>query len=141
MSGVMTGAEALDFASRFFHGQDQLRGTFPPELLAPAYRADIVGFPTMDAAGHNQFGAAWYDAFQDMAHTLDEVRPTDTGIVVRFTANGRHTGTFVGIPATNRTISASAIVLLTIEGGKVKQLNAIFDQFGLMRQLGVVPGG
>jgi predicted ester cyclase len=93
----------------------------------------------MDAAAHGQFGLAWYAAFPDITHTIDEARPTDTGIAVRFTANGKHTGTFMGIPATNRKISASAFVFMTIDGGKVTLLRALFDQMGLMHQLGVVP--
>ncbi len=136
---MMQASEAMAFASRFFHGQDQLKGPLPAELCADSYRAEIVGFPPMDAAGHGQFGSAWYAAFPDIAHTIDEARPTDTGIAVRFTANGTHTGTFLGIPATHRPISASAFVFLTIVDGKVTLLRAMFDQMGLMRQLGVVP--
>ena len=139
MPEVRTDIDATQFASQFFHGQDRLRGTLPPELCAPSYRAEIVGFPVMDAAGHGQFGKAWYAAFPDITHRIDEARPTDAGIVVRFTANGTHTGDFMGIPATNRPVSASAFVLLTIENGRVTHLSAMFDQMGLMKQLGVVP--
>jgi steroid delta-isomerase-like uncharacterized protein len=139
MSPTLQQIDAPEFASRFFHGQDRLRGALPPELIAPAYQAEIVGFPVMDAAGHREFGAAWYAAFPDITHVIDEARATDTGIVVRFTAKGTHTAPFLGIPATHRRISASAFVLLTISDGKVTQLRAIFDQMGLMRQLGVVP--
>ncbi len=46
---------------------------------------------------------------------------------------------FMGIPATNRAITVSAIVLLTVVNGQVTHLYAIFDQLGMMRQLGVVP--
>jgi predicted ester cyclase len=130
--------DAADFASRFFHGQDRLKGPLPAELCAPSYRAEIIGFPPMDASGHGEFGKAWYAAFPDITHTIDEARPTDNGIVVRFTANGTHTGSFLGVPATNRRIAASAIVLLTIVDGKVTHLRAIFDQAGMMRQLGVI---
>ena len=139
MSPMMQASQAEDFASRFFHGQDRLKGPLPAELCADSYRAEIVGFPAMDVAGHSQFGIAWYAAFPDISHTIDEARPTDTGIAVRFTANGTHTGEFMGIPATNRTISASAFVFMTIVDGKVTTLRAMFDQAGLMRQLGVLP--
>ncbi len=135
----MSATAAADFASRFFHGQDRLKGPLPPELCAPNYRAEIVGFPTMDAAGHAQFGTAWYAAFPDIAHTIDEARPTDTGIAVKFTVKGKHTGSFMGIPATNRDITASAFVILTVVDGKATHLRAMFDQMGLMRQLGVIP--
>jgi SnoaL-like polyketide cyclase len=138
MSGMMTSRQAEELASRFFHGQDARKGPLPPELCTPSYRADIVGFPSMDAAAHGQFGSAWYAAFPDLTHTIDEARPTDTGIVVRFTAKGTHLGTFMGIPATNRQISVSAFVLLTVVNGTVTQLRAMFDQMGLMRQLGLV---
>ena len=138
MREMMQASQAMELASRFFHGQDRLKGPLPAELCASSYRAEIVGFPPMDAAGHGQFGAAWYAAFPDITHTIDEARPTDTGIAVRFTASGTHTGTFMGIPATNRPISASAFVFLTIVDGKVTHLRAMFDQMGLMRQLGVV---
>jgi ketosteroid isomerase-like protein len=139
MSPSLSQLDATAFANQFFHGQDRLRGSLPPELCAPTYEAEIVGFPPMDAAGHGQFGAAWYAAFPDITHSIDEARVTDTGIVVRFTAKGTHTAPFLGIPATNRRISASAFVLLTIHDGKVTRLRAIFDQMGLMRQLGVIP--
>lgn len=137
---MMHANEAMDFASRFFHGQDRLKGALPAELCAASYRADLVGFPEMDAAGHAQFGSAWYAAFPDITHTIDEARPTDNGIAVRFTANGTHTGAFMGIPATHRHVSVPAYVFLTISDGKVTHLRAMFDQIGMMRQLGVLPG-
>jgi hypothetical protein len=59
MPEMMQASQAMEFASQFFHGQDRLRGTLPPELCAPTYRAEIVGFPAMDAAGHAGFGGAW----------------------------------------------------------------------------------
>ena len=45
----------------------------------------------------------------------------------------------MGIPPTGRAITVSATVILTVEDGKVTHLHGIFDQLGLLRQLGVVP--
>jgi len=129
----------MDFATRFFKGQDELKGLLKPELCAPTYVAEIVGFPPMDAAGHGEFGRAFYAAFPDIYHTIDEALSTDDGIVVRFTLRGTHKAPFMGIPATNRVITVSAIVLLTVVNDQVTHLRAIFDQLGMMRQLGVVP--
>lgn len=128
-----------DIAERFFKGQDRLKGLLPPEVVAPSYRADIVGFPPMDAAGHGAFGQAFYAGFPDISHTIDDVRPTDTGVAVRFTLRGTQTAAFMGIPPTNRTIVVSAMVLMTVVDGRVTHLHGIFDQLGLLRQIGVVP--
>ncbi|GIW34613.1 ester cyclase [Meiothermus sp.] len=136
---MSTTLNPMDFAIRFFNGQDELQGSLRPELLAPAYRAEIMGFPPMDAAGHGEFGRAFYNAFPDLYHSIDETQVTDNGIAVRFTLRGTHTAPFMGIPASNRAIAVSAIALLTIVNGQVTHLHAIFDQLGMMRQLGVVP--
>jgi|SRR5690349_9780708 len=127
-----------DIPERFFKGQDELKGPIPADVLAPSYRAEIAGFPAMDAAGHAAFGQAFYAGFPDIYHTLDEILETSDGVAVRFTLRGTNTGSFMGIPATNRPIVVSAIVLLTVVDGRVTHLRAIFDQMGLMRQLGVV---
>jgi hypothetical protein len=124
---------------RFFRGQDDLKGPLPADLVAPTYRAEIVGFPPMDAAGHADFGRAFYAGFPDIYHTIDEVIEAPAHAITRFTLRGTHTGPFMGIPPTGRAITVSAIVILTVEDGKVTHLQAIFDQLRLLRQLGVVP--
>ena len=39
-----------DIPELVFTGQDRLKDPLPPELCAPSYRVEIVGFPPMDAA-------------------------------------------------------------------------------------------
>jgi len=128
----------IDLPERSFKGQDRLKGLLLPELVAPFHRAEIVGFPPMDADGHGAFGQAFYAGFPDILHTIDEVRPTDTGFAVRFTLHGTHTAAFMGIPPTNRSIVVSAMVLMTVVDGRVTQPHGIFDQLGLLRQIGAV---
>jgi predicted ester cyclase len=123
---------------RFFKGQDDLKGPLPADLVASSYRAEIVGFPPMDAAAHADFGRAFYAGFPDIYHTIDEVIVGQPHVITRFTLRGTHTAPFMGIPATRRPITVSAVVILTVEDGKVTHLRGIFDQLGLMRQIGVV---
>lgn len=124
---------------RFFKGQDDLKGPLPPDLIASSYRAEIVGFPPMDAAGHADLGRAFYAGFPDIYHTIDEVIVADPHLVTRFTLRGTHTAPFMGAPPSGRAITVSAMAILTVSDGKVTHLRAMFDQLGLMRQIGVVP--
>jgi hypothetical protein len=133
-----TALSIREIPERFFKGQDELKGPLPPELLAPSYRAELVGVPPMDAEDHSMFSRAFYTAFPDLTHTLDEVLETESGVAVRFTIRGTNTGSFMGIPATNMPITVSAVVLMTVVGGQVTHLRGIFDQLGLLRQLGVI---
>ncbi|HEX6746958.1 MAG TPA: ester cyclase [Longimicrobium sp.] len=139
MTATATAPTLLEIPHLFFMGQDRLKGPFPPELLAPDYQAEVAGFPPMDAEGHAAFARVFYAAFPDIHHTLDEVVATDDGAAVRFTLRGTHTGDFMGIAPTGRAITVSAIVLLAIADGRVARLRAIFDRFGLMQQIGVIP--
>ena len=101
--------------------------------------AEIAGFPPMNAAAHGEFGRAFYAGFPDMSHTIDETIVAGDRVVTRFTLRGSHTAPFMGIPATGRSITVTAIVILTVADGRVVHLRATFDQLGLLRQLGVVP--
>jgi predicted ester cyclase len=44
----------------------------------------------------------------------------------------------MGIPPSEKPIEVGAIAILHIADGRVTELRAQFDQFGMMRQLGVV---
>jgi hypothetical protein len=56
--------------------------------------------------------------------------------------HGRHTGDFIGIPATGKQVEHHAMIILRFEGHKVAERWGIVDNFALMRFLqGGRPGG
>jgi predicted ester cyclase len=121
---------------RFFLEQDRLRGGPAQALCAPEYLAVIGGNPPMDRAGHEGFALAFYGAFPDLHHEIQEVFATEDRVAVRFVLHGTHTGVFFGMPPTNRSITAAANVILHVSDGRVTKLFGVFDEAGLMRQLG-----
>ncbi len=127
-------------ARRFFLAQDRQNGPLDSELVASDYRATIGSNPPMDMAGHSAFGVMFYQGFPDIYHTIDDVVGEGERVVVRFTLRGNHTGNFMGIPATSKSVEVGAMALLSFREGKIAELQAVFDQVGLMQQLGVIPG-
>jgi len=123
---------------RFFEEQDRLRGGPAEALCAPGYRAEIGGNPPMDRAGHEGFAAAFYRAFEGIRHDIEEVFATEDRAAVRFVLRGRHTGSFFGIPATGHSVAVPAQVILHVAEGRVTRLLGIFDEAGLLRQLGAL---
>jgi steroid delta-isomerase-like uncharacterized protein len=124
---------------QFFAAQDRLRGGPDADLCAPTYTATIGGNPPMDLAGHQGFARMFYEAFPDLYHTVEDTVADEDRVAVQFTLRGTHTGDFAGIPATGRPITVSAIAILRVADGRVAELRAAFDQFGMMQQLGVIP--
>jgi steroid delta-isomerase-like uncharacterized protein len=126
---------------RFFGEQDRLKGGPAPELCAKDYTARIGGNPAMDRAGHEGFARAFYGAFPDIHHEVEIAVAEEDAVAVRFVLHGTHTAPFFGIPATNRKVAIAGHAFLRLGGGQVTSLVAVFDEAGLLRQLGVLPSG
>jgi steroid delta-isomerase-like uncharacterized protein len=60
-------------------------------------------------------------------------------VVSRFTWTGTHKGTFLGIPATGKSVSVKGVVIDRIVGGKMTDSRILMDMLGMLQQLGVVP--
>lgn len=125
---------------RFFAEQDRLRGGPAPELCAPRYTALLGSTPPRTREQHEAFAQAFYAAFPDMHHEVEQVVAEEDTAVVRFVLHGTHTGSFFGMPPTQRKVAVPAHVLLRVEQGKVTELFGIFDEAGMMRQLGAQEG-
>lgn len=124
---------------RFFEAQDRLRGGPAPELCAADYRATLGGNPPMPREGHQAFAQAFYAAFPDLRHDIQDVFASGDRVAVRFVLHGTHRAPFFGIPATNRPIAVAAHVLMQVANGRVATLAGVFDEAGLLRQLGALP--
>lgn len=60
-------------------------------------------------------------------------------VAVRFTLRGTQTGPFFGIPPSGKAVSVCANVLMRVQDGRVHRLLGVFDEAGLLRQIGVLP--
>lgn len=136
----MSGAAPNDsIGYRFFAEQDRLRGGPAPELCTEDYQAHLGGNPAVNRQGHEGFARAFYAAFPEMRHSVEDVFSDGDKVGVRFVIRGKHTGAFFGIPPTNREVVVVANVLLHLRNGRVSKLFGVFDEAGLLRQLGVLP--
>ncbi len=133
----MSSDTVKDLGPRFFAEQDRLQGGPAAELCAPGYTAQIGANPPMPLEEHQQFATMFYTAFSGLHHVIEDTVADREKVAVRFTLHGTHAGDFMGLPATGRTIAVPAIAILRVVDGKVTRLNAVFDQAGMMGQLGV----
>jgi predicted ester cyclase len=122
-------------ARRFFAEQDRLRGGPAIELCAPDYIAYLANNPPLSLAGHQAFASAFYAGFPDLRHNVELAIAEADRAAVRFTLLGTHTGNFLGIEPTGRSVVVTATAIMHIVEGRVAELWAEFDQLGLMRQL------
>jgi len=96
----------------------------------------------MDVVGINNFKQAMssnYDAVPDGKLILDDIIVEGDEAALRYTSTGTHTGTFMGIPPTNKKVTIWILEIDRFSHGKIVEIWARTDTLGLMQQLGVVP--
>jgi len=123
---------------QFFEEQDRLRGGPAPLLCSSDYCACIGGQAAVDRTAHEYFARAFYAAFPDLQHSVEDVFATTDRVAVRFVLRGTHRGSFFGVPPTGRPVTVAANVLLHVADGKVTRLFGVFDEAGLLRQIGAI---
>ena len=79
------------------------------------------------------------NAFPDLRFTIDEQVAEGNTVVTRWTAHGTNTGELAGMPATGKPATVVGVGVDRIENGKIVESWGIFDQFGMLQQLGVIP--
>ncbi len=78
-------------------------------------------------------------AFSDMWYTFEDLVAEGDKVVGRGVIEGRHTGPFMGVPATNKVIRWTGTRTFRLVNGKVTDGWIDLDMFGMLMQLGVIP--
>jgi steroid delta-isomerase-like uncharacterized protein len=79
-------------------------------------------------------------AFPDIHWVVEETVASGDKVVTRFTWTGTHRGTFLGVPASGRSVRVKGVVIDRLVAGKMADSRILMDNFTMMQQLGVIPG-
>ena len=130
-------------ARRFFieiFGQGKLAAA--EEIVAPEHvdrgPGTVPGLPS-GPEGTKMFVTVYRNAFPDVQFTIDEQIAEGDKVVTRWTATGTHKGELAGIPPTGKSSTVTGVAVNRIVNGKMVESWGIFDQFGMLQQLGVIP--
>jgi predicted ester cyclase len=94
----------------------------------------------LDRSGFRDYVAGWRAGFPDVkCEVLDVVAEGDR-LAWRIRSTGTHTGDFMGIPATGRSIDFDSLNIATFRDGRGYRHQMIMDTGQVMAQLGLGPG-
>ena len=111
------------------------------ELFDPAFVTETPQ-GTFDREGFKQYVLGWRAGFPDVRCEVTDVVEEGDRIAWAVRATGTHTGDFMGIPATGRSIDIQGIDIMRFDGaGLVCEHWGVTDTMAMMQQLGVVPDG
>ncbi len=79
-------------------------------------------------------------AFPDLHTDTEELIAEGDKVVQRFTVSGTDKGGFMGAPPTGKHYKVTGISIFRIANGKIVEHWGVFDQAGVLQQLGLMPG-
>src|SRR5262245_53772453 len=101
----------------------------------PSGVGELIGLDAVKA-----MTAACRDGFPDERSTVVDQLAEGDKVVTRWEGRGTHLGEFGDVAATGRAIEIKGITIERVAGGKIVEVWVAWDELGLMRQLGVLPG-
>jgi steroid delta-isomerase-like uncharacterized protein len=110
------------------------------ELLADDFVAHTwpsTGHPKDDLKGAMERTSK---GLSDVSFTIDDMIGEGDQVAVRLTARATQTGQLMGMPPSGKTYEIAEIHIFRIRDGKVAEHWHQFDQMGMMKQLGAMPG-
>lgn len=112
------------------------------EICAPDYIShnpnNPPGLPN-NREGLRQIVTLYRNAVSDIHFTIDDIIAEGDTVICRWTSSGTHTGDLLGIPPTGKQATVTGTDIERVENGKLAEGWGVFDQLGLLQQLGVIP--
>jgi len=85
------------------------------------------------------FYEMFHAAFSNLNLSIEDMIAEGDRVVIRLTGRGVNDGPFMGMDATNKKVEAASILIVRIANGKIAEEWEVFDEAGMMMQLGILP--
>ncbi|HET7488713.1 MAG TPA: ester cyclase [Acidimicrobiales bacterium] len=109
------------------------------ELFDPDFRT-VTPQGTMDREGFKAYVAAWRAGFADVHCEVDDLIAEGDRVAWSVRATGTHTGEFLGIAPTGRSVDFDSLNIGTFREGRAWRHTVMMDLARMMQQLGVGGG-
>ena len=135
-------AEGVELIQRFY---DELLGEGNLDSLDELVTDDVVdheqGLPGQPEGeeGVAFFVNALRGAFSDIRATVGQSLQSGDLACAQTTITGKHTGEWMGVPATDKSFEIECIDIIRIEDDKCAEHWGVTDNMALMMQIGAIP--
>jgi steroid delta-isomerase-like uncharacterized protein len=80
-------------------------------------------------------------AFPDLVTTIDDIMAEDDRVALRWHSSGKHDGSFLGVPATHRTVEVHGSTFARFENDVVVEEFVTWDPRAMLSALGIMTVG
>lgn len=110
------------------------------EVVAPDFVYHFCNQETIHGLkAAKEFEASLFEGFPKLQRTVEDVIAEGDKVVIHSTLRGTHTGNFMGILPTDKSVDVSDLTLLRIANDKIVEEWYELNLLAVMKQLGVIP--
>ena len=110
------------------------------ELVADDFRDHLQApFAGKNKDGFKVFVTTMRSVFPDLRVAVEDVFVDGDKLAGRLLFRGVHRRSLAGVPATGRRVAISMVEVVRFAGGRYAERWGVFDQLGMMQQLGAFP--
>ncbi len=109
------------------------------ELIADGYQDHGPAIGLSDVQAMKDFMAQLKGAFPDMVTKVEATVAEGGMVATHWSATMTHTGDFMGMPATGKTVHMTGSMFDRVSGGQIHDHWEIVDEMAMMAQLGQMP--
>ena len=134
-------AEGVDLIQRFYDEVLSQGNVGKVDDLVTDDVIDHEPFPGQPDGidGVRQFVGMMSTAFSDLKATIGPSLESGDLASAHVMITGRHTGEFMGVPASDKEFEIEAIDIIRVEDGKCAEHWGVTDNMALMQQIGAIP--
>ena len=135
-------AEGVELIQRFY---DDCLGAGDMDAFEEVVSDDVVdheeGFPSQPEGkeGVRFFVNAMRESFSDIKGVIGPSVESGDMACAQVTISGKHTGEFMGVPASNKSFEIQCMDIIKFEDGQCTEHWGVTDVMSLMQQLGAIP--
>lgn len=110
------------------------------ELLEPVIAEDYIGVAGQKgAAAFAETVRGLRQGFPDIQWTVEDLVAEGDKVTVRWSWQGTHSNTFMGIPPTGKALNNHAIAIYQLRDNQVIHAWLESDRLGFLQQIGMIP--
>ena len=113
---------------------DALDALYSPDIIYHGPEGELRGIDAI-----KEMLSGYLTAFPTMKLSIDEQVAEGDSVVTRVTMSGSFDGPMGDIPPTGKSATVQMTALAHIREGRIVEEWEIFDQLGMLQQLGVIP--
>ena len=114
---------------RYIHELNQRNPTVIDELVAEDFRPIVLEGYTRNIT-----------AFPDYQVTIEKMIAEADNVVLVWSHQGTHRGTYEGVPPTEKVIIGRHISIYRLLNGQIIDADGVWDAASIWQQLGLIPG-